>query len=238
MSLRNLAEKNWINEFLASSFSAYMRLVGRTTRLEEIDAHHFDETLAARSDLIIAFWHARLPMMIYAKRPGMDIHVLISRNRDGQIISRVMSHFGFRSIRGSSHNQKKTKDKGGAAALREMVGKLRHGQQIALTPDGPKGPRMRVSEGTIALARLSGTPIIPVGNATSRRWIFNSWDRFQLPLPFSKTVYVYGPPFLVARDCPDPEARRLELETLMIALNQQADRAVGQEMVEPAMEGR
>ena len=93
---------------------------------------------------------------------------------------------------------------------------------------------MRVSEGTIALARLSGVPIIPVGNATSRRWVFDSWDRFQLPLPFSKTVFAYGTPFRVPRDCDDPETMRVQLETEMIALNQKADRAVGQKVIEPA----
>jgi len=237
MSLKNLAKKNWINEFLAATFSAYLSFVRRTSQLEEVNPDHVDGILATRSDLIITFWHARLPMMIYAKRPGMKIHVLISRNRDGEIISRVIGRFGFGSIRGSSHNQRKRKDKGGALALREMVGKLRRGEQIALTPDGPKGPRMRVSEGTITLARLSGTPIIAVGSATSRRWLFNSWDRFQLPLPFSKTVYVYGPPFFVARDCDDPEAARLALENLMITLNQQADQEVGQSKVGPAAEG-
>jgi lysophospholipid acyltransferase (LPLAT)-like uncharacterized protein len=234
MSLKNLIKKNWINEILAASISAYLRLVRWTSKFEEVNVHHFEDVWAARQDLIIAFWHGRLPMIIYAKRPGMAIHVLISRSRDGEVISRVMSRFGIRSIRGSSHDQRKRKDKGGAAALREMVGNLQRGEQVALTPDGPKGPRMRVSEGTITLARLSGKPIIPLGTATSRRWLFNSWDRFQLPLPFSKTVFVYGPPFSVARDCDDPEAARLALETLMITLNQQADRAVGQNIVEPA----
>ena len=105
-----------------------------------------------------------------------------------------------------------------------------------MTPDGPRGPRMRISDGIVQAAKLAGVPIFPLTYSSSRRRVFGSWDRFVLPFPFSKGVFSWGDPIHVPRDMDDAglEAKRLELETALTKLTQEKDRKLGLEVIEPA----
>ena len=153
---------------------------------------------------------------------GTPIHVMISRHRDGENIARATQHLGVVPIRGS-------RTRGGVAAGRSALRVLKEGGYVAISPDGPRGPRMRVQPGIIALARLSGAPIVPYTYAVSRRAVANSWDRFVIALPFGRGVYVWGPPLHVAADADEAarEQARLTLEERLNAQTAEADRMVG-----------
>jgi len=139
---------------------------------------------------ILSFWHARILMMPYAYR-GWDGAMLISEHRDGAFIADAVELMGISSLRGSS-------TRGGARALLEMIRLARKGRALGITPDGPKGPREVVQPGTVQLAMKSGLPIVPVCYASNRCWRVPSWDRFYIPQPFSRGVFVFGEPVFIA----------------------------------------
>lgn len=212
----------------------YVRIVRHTGIWRTEGAIAPQEFLNDGKPFIVAFWHQRLLMMPYTWRAvggKKPFHMLISSHRDGEIISRTVAYFGIHTIAGSTGA-----DKGGAAALRQILKTLKSNQIIGMTPDGPAGPRMRASDGIIQAARMAGVPIFPLTYSSSRRKVFNSWDRFVLPLPFAKGVFRWGEPIYVERklDTAGLEAKRLELESALTALTQQTDQDLKCEIIAPA----
>jgi len=195
-----------------------IRLIHRTMRIETEGRPPWEEIDREREGVIFTFWHNRLFLMPYAAR-GRKAAVLISQHRDGELISRTMSFFGISSVRGSS-------TRGGGMALRRMPRLLREGSDVAITPDGPRGPRYRVQPGALYLARISGRPIYPVTFASDRFFSFNSWDAFQVPKLCSQGVFVWGPPLTVARG-DDLEERQRELEKRLMEITRRADGRFG-----------
>jgi lysophospholipid acyltransferase (LPLAT)-like uncharacterized protein len=171
---------------------------------------------------ICAFWHGRLLMMPLAWHGLASFHMLISAHRDGRIIAGAMNYFGIGTIAGSTR-------RGGSSALRTILKQLREGGCVGITPDGPRGPAMTVSIGTVNIARLAGVPIVPVTYATSRRCVLATWDRFHLALPFGRGVYLFGEPVEVAAELDEEglENTRRLLETRMVEMVSEADRLVG-----------
>jgi lysophospholipid acyltransferase (LPLAT)-like uncharacterized protein len=209
--------------------SLYIRFVYLTGRWQVINGGHAQALWDQGKPFILAFWHGRILMMPKSWRASVPIHMLISQHRDGQLIARTVSHFGIDTVQGST-------TRGGSAALRSMLKFLKTGECVGITPDGPKGPRMRASDGIVAVARLSQVPILPATFATSRRKLLHSWDRFAIALPFSVGVFVWADPILVAKDADDTamEAARLAVEDSLNAITRDADARVGQETPEPA----
>jgi len=141
------------------------------------DPHH----PGLRGRYIYAFWHENMLLLAYHyARP--DIHVLISQHADGELIAEVCRHLGFRTVRGST-------TRGGAEALLRMTQLGRHAH-VAITPDGPRGPRRSLQLGLVYLAARTGMPIVPIGIGFSKAWRLRSWDRFALPKPLSTSVCV------------------------------------------------
>ncbi|AUG51868.1 lysophospholipid acyltransferase family protein [Thalassospira marina] len=210
----------------------YIRLVRHTGKWQQKGTDLPRQMMAEGKPFIVAFWHQRLLMMPYTwQAVGGDapFNMLISAHRDGEIISRTIGHFGVHTIAGSSSN-------GGANALRGILKSLKAGEVVGMTPDGPRGPRMHASGGVISAARISGVPIFPLTYSASRRRVMRSWDRFVLPFPFSRGVFAWGEPIYVPKDLDNDgmEAKRLELETSMVALTQKHDREFGLDVIEPA----
>ncbi len=141
---------------------------------------------SAGRHVIFATWHDQLLLISPGYRGGAA-KVLISRSKDGELIARVVSYFGIGAVRGSSN-------RGARAAFRELVQLSREPCTLGITPDGPTGPRHRLKEGVVQLARLSGRPIVPLAFACSSGHRFQSWDRFLLPYPWGKAVYSFGEP--------------------------------------------
>src|SRR5690606_8758609 len=138
----------------------------------------YDEWTVPGKPAIYLLWHGRLlPCSYYHRHHGLA--TLISRHRDGDYIAGVVQRWGFRTIRGSS-------SRGGAAALLQMERLLRDGVSLAITPDGPRGPRQKMKPGPLYAAQRAGVPVIPVTAGCSRAWWFEGWDRFMVPQPFAR----------------------------------------------------
>ena len=212
----------------------YVRLMRATGRWRTKGGDHPAHYLTEGKPFIVAFWHQRLLMMPYTWRSvGGDrpFNMLISSHRDGEIISRTIARFDIKTIAGSTG-----KGKGGAAALRQILKALKAGEVVGMTPDGPRGPRMRASDGIIQAARMAGVPIFPLTYSASNRKVIQSWDRFILPLPFSRGVFHWGDPIFVDRKLDDEgmEAKRIELENALTKLTQETDRELGLAVIPPA----
>ncbi len=161
---------------------------------------------------LLAFWHSRILMMPYAYR-GWDGRMLISEHRDGAFIADAVERLGIQSVRGSS-------TRGGARAMLEMIRWARKGHSLGITPDGPRGPAERVQMGTVALAKKTGLPLRAVCYATRRHLRARSWDRFYIPLPFTRGVFVIGEPVYA-----DSEDDRVNLERFQRAMDEVCRRA-------------
>lgn len=178
---------------------------------------------------LYAFWHENIlvPAYHYGRR---DIHVLISEHADGQLIAEACRHLGFRVVRGSA-------TRGGARAVRQMVRRSRSAH-LAITPDGPRGPRRQVQLGVVYLAALTGLPIVPFGIAFERAWRMSSWDRFAVPCPWSAAVCVTAEAIVVPQDVRKDqlEQYRQRVQQAMDAASETAERIVRGQTLAQAIE--
>lgn len=175
-----------------------------TIEVEREGTQHFRRVRRDGGGVLFAFWHDQLLPLVHVHRDEGAV-VLVSQHADGEYVARVLQRKGFGTVRGSS-------TRGGARGLRELLRAAREGRDLAVTPDGPRGPRHRVKEGAIVAAQLSGHAVIPLGVAASSAWRFDSWDRFMVPRPFSRIQVVYGPPRRVSRDAGPAERSRAARE--------------------------
>ncbi len=232
---KKIIKSTAMRRFISFLASLYIRLVWLTSRFEVIGAAAPQRKWAAGEPFILSFWHGRLLMMPYSWDRSKQIAMLISNHRDGELIANTIGHFGLGTVRGSSAKEGRNA-KGGTEALRIMLKTLKAGDYVGITPDGPRGPRMRASDGIVAVARMSGVPVIPATYATKARIRLGTWDRFLVPLPFTKGVIMWGEPILIGKD-KGPEAAEQARQTIEQAMNDLADRAdrhVGQAPVDPA----
>jgi len=181
---------------------AVIRLLMATVRIQVVDGEDHPARLAREgTPPILMSWHGHLLPLVYHHR-NQGAVALASEHRDGEYITRVLAHLGFGAARGSS-------TRGGSRGLRDLVKAARAGRILAITPDGPRGPRHRVKGGALVAARLTGHPILPMVADADRGWNLSSWDRFLVPKPFTRVRIVYAPPFLVPREADDTELERL-----------------------------
>lgn len=234
MRIKRLLRSDAAFRLASAVIAAYIRFVFATSRWQTVGGQHPEAFWRAGRPFVGAFWHGRLMMMQLAWAGDARAHALISQHRDGELIARTNAHFGLGSIRGST--QRGDRDKGGGAAIRSLLRTLKAGDTVFITPDGPRGPRMRAAEGIVQVARLSGCPIVPAAFAISRRRLMRSWDRFVFPLPFARGVFIWGPPIAVPRgaDAAAVAAARQAVEDALNTLTAEADRLCGQEPVAPA----
>tara|TARA_R110002167_G_scaffold127316_2_gene308839 strand:+ start:38258 stop:38995 length:738 start_codon:yes stop_codon:yes gene_type:complete len=212
----------------------YMRFVWATGRWDALGVDKVDELYNAGTPFIVSFWHGRLLMTSFGWQRERPFHMLISAHRDGELIAHTVKHLGIDWIKGSTAKEGK-KSKGGAQALRSMLKALKEGAYVGITPDGPRGPRMRASDGVITVARMSGAPIIPLTYGVRGGRVLNTWDRFLIPYPFSKGVLYWGEPMDVSKD-DDLEAARVRLEQRLTEMTTEADQMTGRATVAPADE--
>jgi lysophospholipid acyltransferase (LPLAT)-like uncharacterized protein len=188
-----------------------LRLLAWTWNFRVLNRRALDELIDRGRPLLVATWH----QMIF---PGVAFFkdrravIMVSRSKDGELIARVISRMGFRSVRGSS-------SKGGSEALHGLVEAIRDGGQGAVMVDGPRGPAHEPKLGILVAAQRTGAPLIPLGCRASRALYGRNWDRTMLPLPFSTVVLSFGEPLTVPADA-TPEAVDGLRERLKAALNQ------------------
>ncbi len=171
--------------------------------------------------VILAFWHNRQIGLLRVASVLQPVSVLVSQHGDGEIITRIMARFGVGAVRGSS-------TRGGTGALRTMLAATREAN-MAITPDGPVGPRYEIKDGVVSLAALSGLPVFWVSWSSNRVWRFNSWDRFMLPKPFAQLRFHAMGPLQLDKSMKreELEAARLDLQSRMRLQTATLDEAEG-----------
>jgi lysophospholipid acyltransferase (LPLAT)-like uncharacterized protein len=175
-----------------------------------------EPSLPSRRKRIYIFWHEYILLPIYIWG-HCNVAMLLSRHRDAEILSRVAFHLGYDFVRGSTN-------RGGTAALRELLAKSRH-MHLTITPDGPRGPRRQLAPGAIYLASKLGMPLVAMGHGYDRPWRAASWDRFALPRPFSRARIIFSPEINVPPhlDRGGLEHFRQRVEALMNRLTGEAE---------------
>lgn len=228
----------WVRKLLAGLIAGYIRLVDRSGRWQVTFPPATADLIREGRPFIGAFWHGRLLMIHPAWRRLLaelgegqrrQPYVISSAHGDGQLIQLATNRFGLKTLWGSSR-------RGGAKVLREAQQVLRDGDIVVMTPDGPRGPRMRAQPGVAYLAASTDVPVVPITFAARRPRIFKSWDRFMLALPFSGGVLAFGEPVLSAADG-DTERHRRHIEERMIAFAKEVDLAAGLEPTLPVEPG-
>lgn len=219
--------RSLVRRIAPALFAAYVGLLRRTLRLR---IRHRDRLLDARKDagaVVLAVWHSRFAL---APLSHLDapLVALVSRHGDGRMLGEVFRRLGYALAFGSS-------TRGGAQGMREALRAAKEGSAIGIAPDGPRGPRRRAKPGAVALARLTGFPIVPVTFSANPAHRFDSWDRTLLPWPFARAEIAFGEPVRIPRDAgPDrQEAARRRLEAELDAITDEADRRVGLEPEPP-----
>lgn len=226
---RRLTGNPAIGAALSWLAARYIRLVWLTGRWRIENAEIAEKLIADGRPFIACFWHGRMLMIPNAWKYDAPISILISQHRDGVFISRTLRHLGVGTISGSS-------SRGGGGALVAMVRALRRGEYMGITPDGPRGPRMRAAPGAAAAARLSGAVLLPISYSATRRRVLSSWDRFVIPFPFTRGIVRVGQPIEVARGASEDELEhaRRRLEADLISLTDALDTELGVDRIEPA----
>lgn len=194
------------------------RLWARTLRFKVEDPTNV-VALVRDQPVIFAIWHNRLlmlPPVFDPCFPGRQSVGLISASRDGDLVSILIERSGYGTIRGSTSRK-------GVIALRQLVDALAAGMNVLITPDGPRGPIYKASQGVIFVAQQSGAAVVPMHMEYSNSWRLKSWDRFFVPRPFSKVRAIFGPPIHVKRTtgAEEFEQERLRLQDAMMGLVEQ-----------------
>jgi lysophospholipid acyltransferase (LPLAT)-like uncharacterized protein len=205
---------------LGGPIAFLVRLIGYTLRIRTVDEEKFESIQGGK---VLCGWHGR-SSIAGAKYRGRGFWVIISLSKDGEIQNSIFKRLGFKTIRGST-------GRGGERALIESIRALRDGGTMALTPDGPRGPSGIVQGGIMAMAKKSGCALVPVGISSRPRIILkNAWDRHMIPVPFGKSMMVFGDACYVSKDAAaeEIEALRLKLQTEITRLDLEAERLLGQ----------
>lgn len=184
---------------------------------------YFDKRrLGDHKRVVYSFWHQDILLLGYYGR-NEGVRVLISQHRDGELIARIVEKLGFTTIRGST-------TRGGMRALRtfDSIKDDPSNCDMAITPDGPKGPAKKLQKGVIFAAARTGFPVVPMGVAVDREWRFNSWDRFRVPKPFTRCYVQQGQEIPIPRDLDEQamEDFRLKVEDAMLKTEDQANEAL------------
>ena len=198
---------------------AYMAICGRTIRWQVEGEDLAREIWLAYPNIIVGAWHSTILLLpsgwnrIIRKWPKQKTRsaMLISLSKDGEPVAKAIKHLGLEAVRGSSTNKKKMSDKGGMRALSEALRILKSGGGICITPDGPRGPAEIAQNGPIIMAQRTGAPILPYAIVSHGARRLNTWDRFRVPLPFTRGALVFGDA-VIPRPGDDREMLRQTLE--------------------------
>ena len=206
--IKRFSKTNFGQKFIGFLFYFITGSIYRSIRWTYLIESKKSDVLSINKGIIFCCWHNRLFLGPHILPRNRTINALQSSHSDGMVTSTVFKFLGMNVILGSSN-------KGGMQAFRKMVKCIQLGESIAITPDGPKGPREKVKDGIIKLAQITNSPIIPLVWSTKKFKIINSWDNFIIPIPFSKGVYSFGKPMYVKKSIDENqfEISRQKLES-------------------------
>jgi len=197
--------------FISTCIYLLFRFIYGTCRIETLGSHHRLAALesSALNSCVLVFWHEHLVSTISAHLGQKKISTMASRSSSGRMIGRSLIWLGFMVEYGSQ--KRNGKEKGGKEARDGLLAHLKSGHIAALTVDGSIGPRRFCKPGAIHLAKLSGTSIVPCATVVSRYWQLNTWDKLQIPKPFSRIILNFGPPLSVQQNLEEPEYLDLQI---------------------------
>jgi len=201
-------------EALVRMGSGLLSLLGHSVRLEIQGDEVLREFRRVGQPVIFTFFHSRILPLAHLHRK-QNVVVLVSQHRDGEFIARILARRGYETARGSS-------TRGGVRGLRELLRAGRDRRDLAITPDGPKGPPRRVKKGALVAAQVTGFPLLPLAAGGDEVWRVRSWDRFVIPKPLSRLRVQYGTPLFVPRRAGPEEMDQLA-EDLDLELNRITD---------------
>ena len=198
---------------VASTLGGWIiRLLGMTWRVRRVGAGSFDAMTGRQEPFIVVFWHGEILPVTWVHRGFGGFAALISRHDDGEMIARVVEGLGVNTVRGST-------TRGGVRALLELAQLLDEGVSVAITPDGPRGPRHVFTPGALIVAQRSRRPIVAIAATASRAWRARSWDRHLVPKPFATVTLHYSEPHFVAADnARDAALEQPRFEALLAAM--------------------
>jgi lysophospholipid acyltransferase (LPLAT)-like uncharacterized protein len=164
----------------------------KTLNFKRINADKFDDLGRSGKNYVVAFWHGSMlaGWFLHRSNAANTVSALVSQSSDGEFLSAILERWKYRMIRGSSHI-------GGKEAMQLMVDEVEEGRSLAITPDGPRGPRHEMKMGAIRVAQRTGVPLFLVGFAAGNKRSLRSWDKFEVPRPFSRVVAIYSEPIFV-----------------------------------------
>lgn len=199
-----------------------VRWLAATLRLQVVGIDPLRELWRGDRPLIYAVWHGRILMVPWANARlrraagARPVTVLASRSRDGELVSAFVRRFGLATVRGSS-------SRAGASGLRQLARAVSAGHDVAVVPDGPRGPRLTLQPGVVTLAVLTGALVVPLAFAARPARRLRSWDEFLVPLPFARGVLAFGEPLALARNADRARAGK-DVERALLEVTALADR--------------
>jgi len=230
VKLKHVLNNPIVSNCLCFLASLYIRFIYMTQRWEKSVPEKVQALIDEKKPIIFCFWHGRLLLASQFTPKGYRMNVIISLHKDGEWIARIVKFFRMNLIRGSS-------SKGGMNAVKasyEVLNKPSH--CLGITPDGPRGPRMRISGNVIEIAKRTGAPIVPFTCSSSRSKHLRTWDRFLLSYPFGKAIAIFGQPLYISENISKTEIGEAEkqLEDEMNSITAYADAQLGIAKIFPA----
>jgi len=198
---KRLFKTEFFRRLLCWLAASYVRFVYYTSRVSIDAPEEAQPYVSGNLPAVFAFWHGRLLMMAMLNPKKRKMNVVISIHRDGEMLARTLRHFGVGTIRGST-------SRGGTSAAINSVKLLKTGDNLSITPDGPRGPAMVAQGGIVSIARLAGLPIVPASYSSTHHRRMKTWDRFIVALPFGRIYYKVGEPMM------NPTTQELEEELI------------------------
>jgi lysophospholipid acyltransferase (LPLAT)-like uncharacterized protein len=205
--------------FIGVRFAAFaIRVLIKTLRIKILNGEAVSGLAAEKKNFVSAFWHGSMMIGWYINRKN-NAAALVSRSKDGDVLAGTLEKWNYNVVRGSSST-------GGNDALTGMVLLLREGYSLAITPDGPRGPIYKMKAGAVIAAKKSDVPLILAGIGIGKKIVLKSWDRFEVPLPFSRVIVNYSDPLYVEGNLSYDETNNkiIEYEELLNNLQKEAVR--------------
>lgn len=168
-----------------------VNLLCKTLKIEEINKEAINKLEREHKNYVFAFWHGTMLLPWYVNRNKKFVG-LISKSKDGDLLAKALKNWRYQVVRGSS-------SVGGDIALGIMIDYAKNKISVAVTPDGPRGPALKLKAGAVITAKKSGVPLVLAGVGYQKKKYLNSWDKFQVPKPFSKVKLIYSDPIYVER---------------------------------------
>ena len=203
MIFKKIFKYSLLQKFLAYVGYIYILFVCITSKIKIKNDQLTKKMLIDKKPFILAFWHSQLMMVGYVWKSKNTLNMLASSHSDGRFGSYIARHFNLKNISIMAKNK--------SPSLRKVFKILNEKNYIGITPDGPRGPNRKVSEGIIKIAMHSQVPIIPLGFASNKNFKLNSWDSFLITYPFSKCNFVWGDPITIPTSTKENEVEKYKI---------------------------